>query len=130
MLKKKNERIKTRLRKGDLVQVVCGAESGARDPRKADRNDLGGRGRIKSIDRRTGRVVVEGLNMRKKAVRPDPNKNRPGGIIDVEGSIHISNVMLVCPKCDMPVRVGVKVLGNGKKARVCKKCGSKIGEEY
>ncbi len=130
MLKKSTERIKTRLKKGDTVQVVCGTDSGLYNPKGAKPEDVGRRGRLRSINYYTGRVVVEGVNMHKKAVRPDPNKNRPGGIIDIEGSLHISNVMIVCPKCDVPCRVSVKKLANNKRIRFCRKCKANIGEEY
>jgi large subunit ribosomal protein L24 len=130
MFKKSKERISTYLRKGDNVQVITGAASGVRDPKGQDAADVGKRGRIKIINRTTGRIVVEGINMHKKAVRPNPQKNKPGGIIEVEGSLHISNVMLVCQKEDKPVRAGIKTLTSGKKIRVCKSCGANIGEEY
>ena len=130
MLRKKKIRIKTYLKRGDFVQIIAGAEGGARDSKVAQTRDAGRRGKIKSINYETGRVVIEGLNMRKKAMRPDPNRNRPGGIIEVEGSIHISNIMLVCAKDDKPVRVGIKIQPNGKKVRYCKHCQSHIGEEY
>jgi large subunit ribosomal protein L24 len=130
MLRKSKIPIKTRLRKGDFVQVINGTESGVRNPKGADASDVGKRGKIKTIDRQAGTVVVEGLNKHKKAVRPDPNKNRPGGIIDIESPMNISNVMLVCPKCDKPMRFGVKITKNNKKVRVCKGCGSNLGEEY
>ena len=130
MLKNNTVRIKTYLKKGDLVQILTGKDGGARNPKQVDSQDLGKRGRIKDINYRTGRVTIEGQNMRKKAVRPDPQKNRPGGIIDVEGALHISNVMLVCPKCDRPRRIAVKMLKSGKKIRACKVCKSNIGEEY
>ncbi|GAB4159542.1 MAG: 50S ribosomal protein L24 [Planctomycetota bacterium] len=130
MLRKSKTPIKIRLRRGDFVQIITGSESGVRDPKGADSSDVGRRGKIKSINRLAGTVVVEGLNKRKKAVRPDPNRNRPGGIIDIEAPLHVSNVMLVCPKCDKPVRFGVKITKNNKKVRVCKGCGSNLGEEY
>ncbi|MFA4986492.1 MAG: 50S ribosomal protein L24 [Candidatus Brocadiia bacterium] len=130
MLRKDKTRIKTSLRKGDLVQVVSGAESGVKDPKGKAASDVGKRGRIREINYLTGRIIVEGINMHKKAVRPNPQKNQQGGIITVEGSIHISNVMLVCPKDERPVRIGVKALKSGKKIRTCRICGGNIGEEY
>lgn len=130
MLKKQKINMKIRLRTGDYVQVVAGSEGGVRNPKGADPKDVGARGRIKSINRQTGRLIVEGINLHKKAVRPDPNKNRPGGLIDIESSMHHSNVMLVCTKCDKPSRFGIKMLKSNKKVRVCKKCGSNIGEEF
>ncbi|MDZ7814937.1 MAG: 50S ribosomal protein L24 [Planctomycetota bacterium] len=130
MKKKSRTKIKTYLRRGDNVQVICGTESGPRDPKLSEGGATGKRGSIKDIDYYSGRAIVEGVNMRKKAVRPDPNRNRPGGIIETEGSIHISNLMLVCPKDDRPVRIGVRKLDTGKKVRYCRECDTNIGEEY
>ena len=71
------------------------------------------------------RVVVEKVNMIKKAMRPT-QQNPQGGISSVEAPIHVSNVMLVCPSCKQPTRVSNKRDENGKKVRVCKKCGAEI----
>ncbi len=102
--------MKTKLKKGDQVQIITG-------------KDKGKKGRILRIDRITGRVVVEGLNMVKKTQRPK-NQNDKGGIIEIEAPIQASNVMVLCKKCGI-TRIGVKVT-DGKKARVCRKCGEAI----
>jgi large subunit ribosomal protein L24 len=69
-------------------------------------------------------VTVEGVAMVKKATRPS-QKNQQGGIMTIEGTIHVSNVMLVCPSCAQPTRVGKRREG-GSRVRVCKKCGKDI----
>ena len=72
-----------------------------------------------------GKVVVEGVAVVKKAVRPTA-QNQQGGFVEKEAAIDVSNVMLVCPKCGKPTRVGHDVDDNGNKVRVCKKCGAKF----
>ena len=84
--------------------------------------DKGKKGKVMSADPKKGRIVVSGVNMvtRHQKAR---SQTEPGGILRKEGSISASNVMLYCSKCDKGVRTGVKVLENGNKVRVCKKCG-------
>ncbi len=84
--------------------------------------DKGKRGKVLFVDRKNMRLVVEGLNIVKKTRRPD-RQNQKGGIIDIEAPIHVSNVMVVCPKCDRAVKVKKKELEDGKRVRVCGKCG-------
>ena len=119
--------MKFRIRTGDEVQVVRGAESGRRTrPAEGDSraNPVGERGRVKKVLRSEGRVIVDRIRVQKKATRPDPRKGHRGGFIEREAAVPISAVMLVCKSCDRPVRVGVKVNEEGKKVRVCRKCGS------
>ncbi|MCG8454218.1 MAG: 50S ribosomal protein L24 [Spirochaetales bacterium] len=99
--------MKTKLIKGDQVQIITG-------------KDKGKKGRILRIDRDNGRVIVEGLNMVKKTQRPK-NQNDKGGIIEIEAPVPVSNVMVICKKCG-PSRIGMKVEGDSK-SRVCRKCG-------
>jgi large subunit ribosomal protein L24 len=103
-----------KLKVGDTVQVMAGAErSSAKE---------GKRGKIISIDREARRVQVEGLRMVKRHVKKGRDRANPdGGILEKPGSIALSNVALVCPKCDAATRVGVKVDGE-KAKRFCKKC--------
>ncbi len=101
--------MKPRIRKGDLVMVIAGREKGKT-------------GRIKKVLRKEDRVIVEGLNLVRKHVRPS-ERYPQGGIVEMEAPIHISNVLLYCHKCGRGVRIGVKFLEDGKKVRVCKKCG-------
>ncbi|MFQ3619837.1 MAG: 50S ribosomal protein L24 [Spirochaetales bacterium] len=96
-----------RIKKNDEVKVISG-------------RDKGKTGRIIRVDHEKESVIVEGVNLRKKAVKKR-RQNEQGGIIEVEAPIHISNVMVLCKKCG-PVRVGYKV-ENEKKVRYCKKCG-------
>jgi large subunit ribosomal protein L24 len=97
------------VRKGDTVIVVSGKERGKR-------------GRVLRVIPEKSRVVVERINMIKKHQRPT-QKIRQGGIIEREGSIHISNVMVVDPTSSKPTRVGSRALGDGKKVRVARRSG-------
>jgi len=96
-----------RLKKGDRVKVVAGKEKGKT-------------GKILRVVADKDKVVVEKLNFVKKHQKPDAKGK--GGIVEKEGPIHISNVMLLCNKCEKGVRVGHKVLEDGKKVRACTKC--------
>jgi len=100
------------VRKGDTVMVVAGKERGKR-------------GKVLRVLTGKGRVLVEKVNMIKKHQRPT-QKLRQGGIIEREGPIHLSNVMLVDPQTDKPTRVGMKSLADGKKARVARRSGEII----
>lgn len=116
-----------RIKKGDTVQVITGNEIGARgevekilvdwyvdrDNRRIRRNPDG------------DKLVVRGVNIRKKHQRPISQTRTQTGIIERESPVHISNVMLVCPNCDEASRVGFRVDGD-KKLRVCKRCGTPI----
>jgi len=100
------------VRKGDTVIVVAGKERGKK-------------GKVLRVIPEKGRVVVERLNMIKKHQKPT-QKIRQGGIIEREGSIHLSNVMLVDPNSDKPTRVGMKALSDGKKVRVARRSGEML----
>jgi len=102
--------IKYKLRKEDLVQVIAG-------------KDKGKQGKILKIDRDKGRVIVAGINMMKKAMKKKNQQDR-GGIAEIEASLNLSNVMIVCKKCG-PVKIGYKIEGDTKK-RVCRKCGEAL----
>jgi large subunit ribosomal protein L24 len=99
----------TRIRKGDEVLVVAG-------------KDIGVRGKVLVVDPRKDRVKVEKVNIVKKHVRPS-QKNPQGGIQDMEGWIHISNVRLWDAKAQAPTRITVRRLEDGRKVRVSKKSG-------
>ena len=101
-----------KLRKNDLVVVIAG-------------NYRGKRGRVLKVFPKKDRIIVEGVNFVKKHTKPSP-KNPQGGIIEMEAPIHVSNVMVVCSKCNNPTRVGRKILEDGTKVRVCKKCGEML----
>lgn len=100
------------VRRGDTVMVVAGKERGKK-------------GKVLRVIPEKGRVVVERLNMIKKHQKPT-QKIRQGGIIEREGSIHLSNVMLVDPNSDKPTRVGMKALSDGKKVRVARRSGEML----
>jgi large subunit ribosomal protein L24 len=70
----------------------------------------------------TNRVIVEGLNLIKRHTRPNPQRNIKGGIVEREGTIHASNVQLVCPECGKMTRVGYRAQGSDRKTRICRKC--------
>jgi large subunit ribosomal protein L24 len=103
-----------KLKKEDNVLVIVG-------------KDKGKIGKILKVFPEEGRAIVEGVNRIKKHVKPTP-RNPQGGIIEVFGKIHISNLMLVCPKCKKPTRVGIKILEDERKLRYCKKCGDFIDQ--
>jgi large subunit ribosomal protein L24 len=87
--------------------------------------ERGKRGKVLRVLTDKGRVVVEHVNMVKKHQRPT-QRLRQGGIIEREGPLALSNVLPVCQRCDKPSRTGVKVLGDGRKVRTCKRCGEPI----
>ena len=99
------ETVKYKIRKNDQVQIMAG-------------KDRGKSGRVLNVDRDRGRVVVEGLNMVKKAIRPR-GQNQKGGISSIEAALSISNVQILCKKCG-PTRIGLR-LGKDQKVRFCKK---------
>jgi large subunit ribosomal protein L24 len=100
--------IKTRIKKNDNIVVITGVERGHS-------------GKVLQVDRKKGKVVVEGINKKKKFVRPS-QENPKGGVISLENPIQISNVQYFCDKCKMGVRIGIQIK-NDSKVRVCKKCG-------
>ena len=100
-----------KIKKGDTVQVLSG-------------NDKGKTGEVLEVIPKTEKVIVKGVNVRKKHVKPR-KQGEEGGIISVECAIHSSKVNVVCPKCGKPARLGYKV-EDGKKVRVCKKCGTEL----
>jgi large subunit ribosomal protein L24 len=100
------------VRKGDTVAVIAGRERGKR-------------GKVLRVLPDEGRVLIEKVNMVKKHQRPT-QKLRQGGIIEREGALALANVLLVCGRCDRPARTGIKVLGDERRVRVCKRCGEPI----
>jgi large subunit ribosomal protein L24 len=104
------------IRKNDTVIVISGDEAGKR-------------GRVLAVYPKKERLLVEKLNIIKRHMKPS-RKYTQGGIIEKEAPVHRSNVMLICPKCDKPTKIGQKILvgdstlrEGGAKVRVCKKCG-------
>lgn len=106
--------MKVKIRKGDNVEVISG-------------KDKGDRGEVIKVMPKSSEIVVQGINIRKKHQRQMQTQGRTvnPGIIEYEGPVHLSNVMLVCPKCNKLTRVTLK-REEGEVARVCKKCGEEI----
>ncbi len=102
---------KRKIRKNDQVLVLAGKDRGAR-------------GRVLRVLAASGKAVVEHVNMIKRHTRPNPNKGIQGGILEREGPIQISNLMVICPECGEPSRLGRKRLDDGRGQRVCKSCGA------
>jgi large subunit ribosomal protein L24 len=84
--------------------------------------DRGKRGRVLKVHPDNNRLVVEGVNVIKRHTKPNPSRNIKGGIVEREASLHASNVQLVCPECGAQTRVGHRILGDGRKVRICRKC--------
>ena len=100
-----------KLKKGDLVQVTVGKDSGRQ-------------GRIERVFLDRGAILVPGINQYKKH-RKSQGENRPGEIITLDRPLAVAKVALVCPKCKQLTRVGYRVVGD-KKERICRKCGNAI----
>jgi large subunit ribosomal protein L24 len=115
------------IRKGDKVRVISGDDRGAEgEVQRVMRVKWGKGSRIGERNILADRVVVAGINLVKKHQRRTGNVNTQFGIISREAPIHLSNVMLVCPKCGRPTRVGHHVHADGSRSRMCKKCGEAI----
>ena len=99
------------IRHGDTVKVMSGRSKGKT-------------GKVLSVNRVKHTVTVEHANIIKKHTRPNPSKNIRGGILDKEGPMHVSNVMLVCPACGKHARVGHTALPDGTKVRSCRRCNT------
>jgi large subunit ribosomal protein L24 len=114
-MRRRVEKVRHRvsIRKGDIVRVTAG-------------RDKGKSGRVLSVDAVKMRCTVEHVNMVKRHTRPNPQKNIKGGIAEREGPIHVSNVMIVSPASNKPVRVGHQILPDGTKVRVGRQCGSTL----
>jgi large subunit ribosomal protein L24 len=107
------ERIKIRLKKDDLVEVISG-------------RDAGKRGKILVVLREKGRVIVQGVGFVKRHTKPNPQRNIKGGIAEREAAIHASNVMIVSPDNDKRTRIASKTLTDGRKVRVSRKTGEAL----
>jgi large subunit ribosomal protein L24 len=99
------------IRTGDKVKIIAG-------------KDKGKEGKVLATLPHKERVIVERINMVKKAQRPT-QRNQKGGILEIEAPLHVSNVMLICPKCGQPSRMGTR-RSDGSRVRVCKKCNSEV----
>ena len=99
-----------KVKKGDQVKVISG-------------KDRGKISKVLAVLGKEGKVVVEKVNVAKKHKKQTGNQKDPGGIIELESPIDISNIMAICPSCNKSIRVGYKIV-EGKKVRICKKCKS------
>ena len=97
-----------RIRKGDMVVVLTG-------------DDAGRRGRVLKVFPEKYRAVVEGVNLIKRHTKPN-RSNQQGGIVEKEAPLHISNLVLICPRCDRRTRIRAKILEDGSRVRVCQRC--------
>ena len=101
---------KLHIRTGDTVVVLSGKHKGKQ-------------GKVLQTSPKEQKVIVEGVNMVTKHVKPR-RVGEPGGIIKAEGAMYASKVMLVCPSCNKPTRIAHKILEDGTKVRLCKKCNA------
>ena len=104
---------KLHIKTGDTVMLITG-----------DDKYRGKTGKVLEVSPKEGKAIVEGINIVKKHAKPR-KAGDPSGIIETESAIYVSKLMLVCPKCSKATRVGHKI-EDGKKVRVCKKCGAEI----
>ena len=102
---------KLKVRRGDKVIVITG-------------RDKGKTGEIMRVDPKKGRVIVQGVNMVKRHQTPTPGD--PGGIVEKEASLHVSNVAHIDPKTDLPTRIGLRVDDGGRKVRYARRSGETI----
>jgi large subunit ribosomal protein L24 len=100
------------IRKNDSVIVIGGKERGKT-------------GKVLRVMPDKDAVVIERLNMVKRHTKPR-GPQQPGGIVEKEAAIHASNIMILCDKCNAPVRVGHKILADGKKIRICRRCNEAL----
>ena len=100
-----------RIKKGDTVKVLSG-------------NDKGKTGEVLEVIPKTEKIIVKGVNIRKKHIKPR-KQGEEGGIVPVECAIHSSKVNVLCPKCSKPAKIGYKI-EKDEKVRICKKCGANL----
>lgn len=103
---------KVHVKTGDTVVVLNGKERGKK-------------GKILAVSPKEGKVIIEGVNMVSKHVKPR-RMGDTGGIVKAEGAMYASKVQIVCPRCGKPTRVGHKLYEDGTKERICKKCGESL----
>ena len=100
------------VRKNDSVMVIAGKERGKT-------------GKVLKVIGEEQRVVIERMNLVKRHAKAR-GPQQPGGIVEKEASIHVSDIMVMCDKCNAPVRVGRKILETGEKIRICRRCGEAL----
>lgn len=102
------------IKRGDLVVVIAGGDNGKK-------------GKVLQVFPKSGRAIVEGLRLAKRHMRRRA-QDEPGGIIEKESPMHMSNLMLFCRRCNMGSRIGRKEIKGGEKVRFCRRCGEVIGK--
>jgi large subunit ribosomal protein L24 len=100
------------IRKNDSVMVIGGKERGKT-------------GKVLRVLRDEDAVIIERINIVKRHTKPR-GPQQPGGIVEKEASIDVSNIMIMCDKCNAPVRIGRKILADGKKIRICRRCNEAL----
>ena len=100
------------IHKNDSVMVIAGKERGKT-------------GKVLRVLSDKDAIIIERINLVKRHSKPR-GPQQPGGIVEKEASIHASNLMIMCDKCNAPVRVGRKILSDGKKIRICRRCGEAL----
>ena len=100
------------IRKNDSVMIIAGRERGKT-------------GKVLRVLPDKDSAIIERVNLIKRHTRPK-GPQQPGGIVEKEASIHASNLMIMCDKCNAPVRIGRKILADGKKIRICRRCGEAL----
>lgn len=112
---KETKQVKTHLgiRRGDVVKVMAGRSKGRS-------------GKVLSVNPWKNTVTVEHASIIKRHTRPNPSKNVKGGILEKEGPIHVSNVLLVCPSCGKHTRAGHTTLPDGTRVRSCRRCNTTL----
>jgi large subunit ribosomal protein L24 len=100
------------IRKNDSVMVIAGKERGKT-------------GKVLRVNPKEDAVIIERVNVVKRHTKPR-GPQQPGGIVEKEALIPASNLMIMCDKCNAPVRIGRKLLGDGTKVRVCRRCGEAL----
>lgn len=103
---------KVHVKTGDTVVILSG-------------KDRGSKGKVLAVSPKEGKVIIEGLNMVTKHVKPR-RMGEQGGIVKAEGAMYACKVQIVCPHCGKPTRVGHKLYEDGTKGRICKKCGESL----
>jgi large subunit ribosomal protein L24 len=106
-------RTNVNIRKNDQVYVIAG-------------KDRGKTGRVMRVLPKEQKVLVEGVNMVKKAVKANPAKNVKGGVVEREAPLHLSNVAVICPETNAPTRVGREILQDGSRIRIARKSGAAL----
>ena len=99
--------------RNDMVAVIAG-------------EDRGKQGKVLRVFPKKRRATVEGVNFIIRHTRANPGKQQQGGRLEKEAPVDLSNLMLICPRCDAPRRFGAKTLESGQSARVCKRCGEML----